>query len=136
MRKEFQTDALPLNWYFRPRSAPLPGCFGDGKPCPVVISRAEGGALPAQAHSCPAGTVWMLLDRGLSWRQRGRPEEAAYSPSAFNRDRAGVREAAVMPERRDHTAGFLGLGRIDLGGHDRDLLAAIGQDLAPGRDDQ
>ena len=43
-----------LNWLGRSRSTPLSGCFADGTPCPVVISRAESVPL-LPAHSCPVG---------------------------------------------------------------------------------
>ncbi len=41
-----------------------------------------------------------------------------------------------MPQCRHHAAGFAHLGGIDRRGDEPDILAGIGQDLAPGSDDQ
>src|SRR5580704_17178167 len=86
--------------------------------------------------SCIPGKLYTLR-----WSARNKPfpdrgDDA--SPLSGDAQALGRRraEAAVMGQRRDHTASLGDLGRIDAGGDEALLLAGIGQDLPPGGDDQ
>src|SRR5690349_9746885 len=48
----------------------------------------------------------------------------------------GQSETAVVAQGRDHPSRFGNLFEVDLRGDDADALAGVGQDLAPGRDDE